>query len=78
MPKKAKSGSRTAARKDNEVTQGYYVYSNGDSNWGDGIWHGSHPLLATKEVHNKTVEEKIAWFEIETADIKKAKAEVKK
>ena len=63
MPKKATSSSRITAIKEGESALGYYVYSDGTSNWGTGLWrNGEFPVLATKEIHQKTIAEKIEWL----------------
>jgi len=78
MPKKASSGSRTAVKREDGAPVGYYVYSNGDSIWGTGIYkRGETPLLANKETHQLKPDERITWHKEETASRAKAEAEKK-
>lgn len=73
----------TTQKKD--TGQGYYIYSNGSYEWGIGLYKGENPLKATKDIAEKTIEERLAWYIAEKAKIQaeidakdKVEAEIKR
>jgi len=79
MPKTAGKNSRTIARKLPETKQGYFIYSDGSSTWGIGVYRGETPLRTTEEIHqNKNIAEKIDWHKKETERIAETKTEANK
>ena len=77
MPKKATSSSRIVAPKEDGAKQGYYVYSDGSSNWGVGIFKNNEfPLLINadgeeaKKIHKSPVAEKLEWYKKRKAELK--------
>lgn len=77
MPKKAKSGTRVTKVVADELMPGYYVYSDGSSEWGCGmIKKGETPLRITddnaKEIHVSSVEDKKAWHKAKREEIAEA------
>jgi len=74
MPKKTSNSSRTVADKNDGAEVAYYVYANGNSIWGAGIYkHGERPIKGNKEVHQKTQAERIEWHKEKTAELAEAK-----
>lgn len=45
-----------------ESAHSYWLYEDGSSFWGTGVWHGEWPVRITEELHKKSVEEKKIWY----------------
>jgi hypothetical protein len=83
MPKKATSSSRITIEKLPETPQGYYMYADGTSRWGTGIYRGMEkPLLIdadnAKEIHNSKHADKVAWYKEKQKEIEEAAKAAKK
>ena len=65
---------------DNSNRHGYWVYSDGYSYWGIGLYRYQEiPLKCSKELHeNPDKEAKIAWHKEESAKIAEAQKETAK
>jgi hypothetical protein len=49
--------------KDKGAKTGYWLYKNGSSFWGIGVQKSTEiPIPCTKELHKKTVEDKIKFY----------------
>ena len=83
MPKKQTSSSRITKRNDIKTKAGYYMYADGSSNWGCGLFRGKEKPLRidlddAKEMHVSSKEDKLKWYKAEKEEIAKAKEAAKK
>lgn len=83
MPHKAKSGSRVAVAREDGAQAGYFMYSDGSSNWGVGVWRGGETPLRidadnAKEIHLSKQKDKVAWYKEKQIEIAEAAKEAKK
>lgn len=62
MPKKGTSSSRIAAARVDGAQAGYFVYSDGSSYWGVGVFKGETPLKANKAVHGLRSNKRETWY----------------
>lgn len=67
---------KVASSTTKETGAGYFIYKDGSSAWGVGILKNNEiPLRGTKELHQGSVADRIAWHKEETANrIEAAKA----
>ena len=87
MPKKATSSSRIPKVQDDGTKAGYFMYADGKSAWGCGLFRGMEMPLRidaknAQEIHTSKVEDKVTWYQDKQKEIaealKTAKAKAKK
>jgi hypothetical protein len=65
-----KSGGGITGVQVERAPTGYYLYRDGSSRWGVGVWYGDklYPKMITEKEHNMGLEEKLKlWGEYEKA-----------
>ena len=56
-------GAGNKNKEKDEAISGYWLYQDGTSHWGTGVFKGNEkPVEITSELHSKTIDEKIAWY----------------
>jgi hypothetical protein len=83
MPKKSTSSSRIPKERNDGAEVGYYVYANGSSAWGCGLYrNGEKPLRIdadnAKEIHKSSEEDKVSWYKSRQVKIAEESASKKK
>jgi hypothetical protein len=63
-----KAGGGVTGTQTKRAPTGYYLYRDGSSRWGVGVWYGDnlYPKLITKQEHEMDLEKKLMlWAEYE-------------